>query len=72
MKHSTWEDDGGMVSQEKLGWQDVFDCIKLFPQPYNKCLEIVKSVGYKYLCFNGVVYSVNDLYMENPICKEYR
>ena len=52
----------------KLTWRDVFDCYKLPGLPhYEKCLEIVKKTGYKYLSFNGMVFSIDDKTM-TKIC----
>ena len=43
---------------KKLTWKEVFNCSNVFPEPFHKCKEIAKSVGYKYMSFNGFVCSV--------------
>lgn len=53
-----------------LTWKDVFDGYKLFPSDFQTCLKFLKSTYYKYIAFNGRVYRVDDINMQNPICLE--
>lgn len=55
---------------KQLTWHDVFDGYKLYPENYNSVIQYLKCTSYRYLAFNGMVYSVRDLDMANPICSE--
>lgn len=52
----------------ELTWRDVFDSTKIYPATYDICRNKAKDVGYKFIAFNGWVYSVNDLNMKMPQC----
>lgn len=52
-----------------LRWRDVFDSFKIWPKDYGQCRLVAESVNYRHLAFNGLVYSVSDEGMKNPICK---
>lgn len=54
----------------KISWKDVFNCQKVFPESFYKCQEIAKSVGYKYMVFNGLVFSVNAKSPEDYLCRD--
>jgi len=56
--------------QVKLTWHDVFDGYKLIPENFNSVISYLKCTSYRYLAFNGMVYSVRDLEMNTPICSE--
>jgi hypothetical protein len=43
---------------KSITWKDTFNCEKVFPEPLYKCREIAKSVGYNFLCFNTLVYTL--------------
>jgi len=58
------------TQEQKLTWHDVFDAYKLFPENYNSVIEYLKRTRYRYLAFNGLVYSVDDRNMQNVICNE--
>ena len=54
--------------RETITWQDVLDCKKLPGMPmFDRCQEIAKNVGYKYISFNDMVYSV-DVKRMTKIC----
>jgi hypothetical protein len=56
--------------KNKLSWKDVFDSYKLYPNNYSECLAIAKPTNYKYIAFNGSVYSIYDYLMKDKICSE--
>lgn len=64
-----WHED---MFEIKLRWRDVFDSSKLFPNNFWYCKDRAKSVGYKYILFNGLIYNVNAISadLEHSICKE--
>lgn len=49
---------------------EIFNSQKIWPADYYECQEYAKKSGYKYLSFNGIIYNVNDITMENPICND--
>ena len=50
-----------------MSWRDVLDSTKLFPMMITDCCQKAKEVNYKFIAFNGLVYSVDDPGMSNPI-----
>lgn len=58
------------IPKLKLTWHDVFDGYKLYPEKFDSVLRYLKCTSYRYVAFNGVVYSVNDKNMENALCYE--
>lgn len=54
---------------KQIKWKDVFNCQKLFPLDMFSCKRLVKSVGYQYMSFNGLIYDVTED-TSNYICTE--
>jgi len=57
-----------MNNKPNLTWKDVFNSQRMWPVNYDQCREWTERVGYKYLAFNGEVFSVNDIEMKNVVC----
>jgi len=57
-----------MNNKLNLTWKDVFNSQKMWPMNYNQCREWAERTGYKYLAFNGEIFSVDDINMKNIIC----
>lgn len=55
---------------KQIKWKDVFNCDKVFPKPLFECQKIAKSVGYEYISFNGLIYSVDSSIGQDYICTE--
>jgi hypothetical protein len=51
-----------------MSWRDVFDSTKLFPMMFADCCQKAKEVNYRFVAFNGLVYSVDDRGMSNAVC----
>ncbi|AHN66640.1 hypothetical protein Bcp1_165 [Bacillus phage Bcp1] len=52
-----------------IKWKDTFNARNILGKDFYECQNIAKSVGYKYLLFNGQVYSVTGS-INNELCEE--
>ncbi len=52
-----------------IKWKDTFNARNIFGKDFHQCQNIAKSVGYKYLLFNGQVYSVTGS-INDELCEE--
>ncbi|AMO25940.1 hypothetical protein Blue_117 [Bacillus phage Deep Blue] len=52
-----------------IKWKDTFSSRNVFPADFHECQKIAKQVGYKYLLFNGYVYSA-DGSLSQELCEE--
>ncbi|AFQ96451.1 hypothetical protein [Bacillus phage vB_BceM_Bc431v3] len=52
-----------------IKWKEVYNAQNMFGKAFHYCQEVAENVGYKYLLFNGVVYSVNGT-LNQGLCEE--
>lgn len=52
-----------------IKWRDTFNARNISGKDFYECQNIAKNVGYKYLLFNGQVYSVTGS-INNELCEE--
>ncbi|AID17825.1 hypothetical protein JBP901_gp113 [Bacillus phage JBP901] len=52
-----------------IKWKEVFNARNLIGHDFYQCQEVAKGVGYKYILFNGQVYSVTGS-INNELCEE--
>ncbi|AXQ67654.1 hypothetical protein KIOSHI_171 [Bacillus phage Kioshi] len=56
-------------TRKDIKWKDVYNAQNMFGKDFHYCQEVAENVGYKYLLFNGVVYSVNGT-LNQGLCEE--
>ena len=42
-------------------FKDIYNCRNRFELDFSKCLDVAKNAGYKYMCFNEMIYEVADV-----------
>lgn len=57
---------------KNLSWKDVFNSQIIWPAEYDNCRYHAIENEFKYLAFNGIVYSVDDVDRESPICEDMK